>query len=507
MEVITDSPQIIEARKMTLELLISNHNTDCLSCTRSQNCDLQKLALEYGCDQHAYAGRKTEFEIDDENAFIVRDYNKCILCRRCSNVCKGVQDVAVVSPLGRGFTTRIGCAFDVKLGESPCVACGQCVAVCPTAALKEKSNIDGVWSAIDDSKKHVVVATAPAIRVGLGDEFGFKTGEFVEGKMASSLRRLGFNKVFDINFGADLTVMEEGHEFLDRLNNKSGKLPMITSCSPGWVRYVEFYAPEYLENLSTCKSPQQMFGSIVKTYYAEKNRINPADITVVTIMPCTAKKFEITREHQAASGYPDVDYVLTTRELARLIRMRGIDFANLPDENFDDLLGTSSTAGLIFGTSGGVMEASLRTVSEVVLEKPLQNVDFKAVRGTKGIKEATIKLGDKTVKVAAVSGLANAKKLLADIKSGKKEYHFIEVMACPGGCVLGGGQPITSVQTRKETADTRGKALYKKDKSSNLRKAHNNPVIKELYKDYLEKPGGHKAHKILHTNYAKTDKF
>ncbi|MCL2370666.1 MAG: NADH-dependent [FeFe] hydrogenase, group A6 [Firmicutes bacterium] len=507
MEVITDSPAVIEARKMTLELLISNHNSDCLSCSRSQNCDLQKLSLEYGCDQNAYAGCKTKFDIDDQNAFIVRDYNKCILCRRCSNVCKVVQDVGVVTAVGRGFTTHIGCAFDVELGESPCVACGQCVAVCPTAALKEKTNISQVVDAVNDASKHVIVATAPAVRVGLGDEFGMKTGDFVEGKMVAGLRRLGFDKVFDINFSADLTIMEEGHEFLDRLNNNSGPLPMVTSCSPGWVRYVEFYAPEFIDNLSTCKSPQQMFGAIAKTYYAEKNGINPKDIVVVTIMPCTAKKYEITREYQAASGYPDVDYVLTTKELARLIKMKGIDFESLPKESFDDLLGTGSTAGLIFGTSGGVMEAALRTISEVVLNKPLNNLDFKNIRGTKGVKEAEIKLGDKTVKVAVVSGIANAKKVLADVKSGKKKYHFIEMMACPGGCVNGGGQPVKSVQNRAETAGTRGKSMYKADKASGLRKSHENPAIKTLYKDYLGKPGGDKAHKLLHTKYAKSDKF
>ena len=505
MEVWTNTPKVLESRKKTLQLLLSNHNCSCLSCVRSGNCELQVLAKELGVDDaNFYAGEKTPSEIDDSAAHMIRDNSKCILCRRCVAVCEKNQGIGVIGANNRGFKTAIGSAFEMGLGETSCVSCGQCIAVCPTGALQEKSQIDEVLAAIADPAKHVIVQTAPAVRAGLGEEFGYPIGTNVEGKMAAALRRIGFDKVFDTDFGADLTIMEEANEFVERVQN-GGVLPMITSCSPGWVKYCEHYFPDMTENLSTCKSPQQMFGAIAKSYYAEKMGIDPKDIVSVSIMPCTAKKFEINRPDEAANGVPDMDYTLTTRELARMIKKVGIKFNDLPDEKFDEPLGISTGAGVIFGATGGVMEAALRTAVETLTGQELEHLDFTEVRGIQGIKEATYKVGDLDVKVAVASGLANARELLNKVKSGEANYHFIEIMGCPGGCVNGGGQPQQPGYVRN-TVDIRGlraKVLYDADAGMPIRKSHENPAIKELYATYLGKPGSEKAHHLLHTSYIK----
>ena len=505
MEVWTNTPKVLESRKKTLQLLLSNHNCSCLSCVRSGNCELQVLAKELGVDDaNFYAGEKTPSEIDDSAAHMIRDNSKCILCRRCVAVCEKNQGIGVIGANNRGFKTAIGSAFEMGLGETSCVSCGQCIAVCPTGALQEKSQIDEVLAAIADPAKHVIVQTAPAVRAGLGEEFGYPIGTNVEGKMAAALRRIGFDKVFDTDFGADLTIMEEANEFVERVQN-GGVLPMITSCSPGWVKYCEHYFPDMTENLSTCKSPQQMFGAIAKSYYAEKMGIDPKDIVSVSIMPCTAKKFEINRPDEAANGVPDMDYTLTTRELARMIKKVGIKFTELPDEKFDEPLGISTGAGVIFGATGGVMEAALRTAVETLTGEELKHLDFTEVRGIQGIKAATYKVGDLDVKVAVASGLANARELLNKVKSGEANYHFIEIMGCPGGCVNGGGQPQQPGYVRN-TVDIRGlraKVLYDADAGMPIRKSHENPAIKELYATYLGKPGSEKAHHLLHTSYIK----
>ena len=505
MEVWTNTPKVLESRKKTLQLLLSNHNCSCLSCVRSGNCELQVLAKELGVDDaNFYAGEKTPSEIDDSAAHMIRDNSKCILCRRCVAVCEKNQGIGVIGANNRGFKTAIGSAFEMGLGETSCVSCGQCIAVCPTGALQEKSQIDEVLAAIADPAKHVIVQTAPAVRAGLGEEFGYPIGTNVEGKMAAALRRIGFDKVFDTDFGADLTIMEEANEFVERVQN-GGVLPMITSCSPGWVKYCEHYFPDMTENLSTCKSPQQMFGAIAKSYYAEKEGLDPKDIVSVSIMPCTAKKFEINRPDEAANGVPDMDYTLTTRELARMIKKVGIKFTELPDEKFDEPLGISTGAGVIFGATGGVMEAALRTAVETLTGEELKHLDFTEIRGIQGIKEATYKVGDLDVKVAVASGLANARELLNKVKSGEANYHFIEIMGCPGGCVNGGGQPQQPGYVRN-TVDIRGlraKVLYDADAGMPIRKSHENPAIKELYATYLGKPGSEKAHHLLHTSYIK----
>lgn len=505
MEVWTNTPKVLDSRKKTVQLLLSNHDRKCLSCVRSGNCELQQLARELGVeDEGYYDGAKTPSCIDDSAAHMLRDNSKCVLCRRCVAVCEHTQGIGVIGANERGFRTNIGSAFEMGLGETSCVSCGQCIAVCPTGALTEKSCIDDVLAAINDPKKHVIVQTAPAVRAGLGEEFGYPIGTDVEGKMAAALRRIGFDKVFDTNFSADLTIMEEAHEFVQRVKN-NGVLPLITSCSPGWVKYCEHYFPDMTENLSSCKSPQQMFGAIAKSYYAEKMGIDPKDIVSVSVMPCTAKKFEIGRPDQDANGCPDVDYSMTTRELARLIKKVGLRFRELPDEKFDEPLGLGTGAAVIFGATGGVMEAALRTAVETLTGEALPSVDFTEVRGTEGIKEATYKVAGMDVKVAVASGLSNARKLLNMVKNGEADYHFIEIMGCPGGCVNGGGQPQQPGNVRNTTdiRALRAKVLYDLDKDNPIRKSHENPAIKELYATYLGEPGSKKAHHLLHTTYVK----
>ena len=510
MEVFTNTPKVISSRKTTLELMLSNHKRECLSCVRSTNCELQKLALEYGCDDKRFEGEHTHVTVEAVNPYLVRDNDKCILCRRCVAMCSKIQSVGVIGANRRGFNTEIGCAFNRNLGDVDCVACGQCIKVCPTGALTEVDDTAKVVEALNDPDKYVIFGTAPSVRVALGEEFGNPIGTDVEGKMVAAIKRFGADKVFDVNMTADLTIMEEGTELLERLADKNAVLPMITSCSPGWIRFIEFNYPELLGHLSSCKSPQQMFGAVMKTYYAKANNIDPKNIYVVSCMPCTAKKEEILRDDQAASGYPDVDVVLTTRELARLIKKYGINFNNLPNEQFDDPIGYCTTAGLIFGATGGVMEAALRTVYEIVTGKTLEKLDFEAVRGVEGIKEATVDLAGKTIKVAAVNTLSKAREVMEKIKNGECDYTFIEVMACPGGCVNGGGQPIVSSELLNKGVDPRAlraAAIYKMDKDSPIRKSHENPVVKKLYAEYFEKPGSHIAHEVLHTTYVKREKM
>ena len=500
MEVFTNTEKVRESRKMTLELLLSTHERKCLSCARSQNCELQTLALEYGIeDAGEFDGFKPEYD-KDENDYLIRDNNKCILCRRCVAVCKHTQGAGVIGANERGINTNIGCAFDMNLAKTSCIACGQCVAVCPTGALTEKDDTKLVWDALSDESKHVVIAPAPSVRVQIGEEFGNPIGTNAEGKMVAAMRRLGFDAVVDVDVAADVTIIEEGTEFINRVQN-GGALPLITSCSPGWVKYCEHYFPEFIPNLSSCKSPQGMYGALMKSYYAEKKGIDPKDIFVVSVMPCTAKKFERTREGYSVDGLCDIDAALTTRELAKMIKRAGLNFNALPDEEFDPIFGGATGAGHIFGASGGVMEAALRTVVEKLENKELPALDFKEVRGMEGIKEATYKVAGMDVKLAVASGTANAAKLLNKIKNGEAEYHFIEIMACPGGCVNGGGQPIHDAYTRANV-DIRGlraAALYKEDADSALRKSHESPVVKELYETYLGEAGGHKAHHLLHT--------
>ena len=505
MEIFTNTPKVLESRKTTLQLILSNHDKKCLSCVRSGNCELQKLCRDLGVeDEEKFAGVRTEYEIDDSSAHMIRDNGKCILCRRCSAVCEKVQAVGVIGANERGFKTIMGTSFENGLADTSCVSCGQCIAVCPTGALREKEAIDDVFAAIADPEKTVVVQTAPAVRAALGEAFGMPIGTDVEGKMACALRRLGFDKVFDTDFAADLTIMEEANEFLSRVKN-GGKLPLITSCSPGWVKYCEHYFPELTDNLSSCKSPMQMFGATVKTYYAEKMGLDPKNIVVVAVMPCTAKKFEIGRDDENAAGIPDVDFAITTRELARMIDKAGLKFTQLPDEKFDEPLGLSTGAAVIFGATGGVMEAALRTAVETLTGEELKSLDFTDVRGTQGIKEASYDVAGMTVKVAVASGLANAKELLKKVESGEADYHFIEIMGCPGGCVNGGGQPQQPgyIRNTVDIRALRAKVLYDIDADMPIRKSHENPAIKAIYNEYFGEPGSEKAHHVLHTTYVK----
>lgn len=508
MEVFTDTPKIRESRKTTLELILSDHKKECLSCDRNLHCELQSLAYEYGCDASFYKGVENKFDIDDTTPYLVRDNEKCILCRRCIAVCNKVQRCGVINALNRGFATHVGQAFEDDLIDTACAGCGQCINVCPTGALTEKSEIDQVLAAIADPDKVVIAGVAPSVRAALGEEFGYDIGTNVEGKMVRAMKMLNFDKVFDVNVTADLTILEEANELVERISN-GGKLPMITSCSPGWVRFLEYYYPDLTDNLSSCKSPQQMFGTIVKTYYAKKTGIDPENIFVVSVMPCVAKKFEKTRDDQAASGYPDIDAAITTRELAKMIKRAGILFKEIPDAEFDNPLGEYTGAGVIFGATGGVMEAALRTAVETITGKELSNPEFTEVRGNKGIKEAAYKVGDLEVKVAVASGLENARTLCEQIKNGTSPYQFIEIMACPGGCVNGGGQPIVDAYTRRnvDVQGLRAKVLYDIDANAPLRKSHESPVVKAIYGEYLGKPGSHEAHKVLHTSYVKRKKY
>ena len=505
MEIFTNTEKVRQARKNNLELVLSAHNKKCLSCVRSTNCELQKLCNEYGVDDEKYdAVAETPSTADNSSVSIVRDNSKCILCRRCVAACKKLQGIGVIGANNRGYDTEIGCAFESELASTSCINCGQCIVHCPVGALSEVDDTAKVMAAINDPTKHVAICTAPSVRAGLGEWFGYEPGTDVEGKMITALKRIGFDGVYDMNLTADLTIMEEATELLERINN-GGKLPLITSCSPGWIKYCEHYFPEMTENLSSCKSPQQMFGAMYKTYYAQKVGLDPKDIVFVSAIPCTAKKFEVGRDGQNAAGVPDVDIAITTREVGKLIDMAGLDFKALPDEKFDNPFDIGSSAGVIFGATGGVMEAALRTAAEVILGKKLETVDFPEVRGTDGIKRATYKLGDLELKVAVTSGTANAKKLLKAVEAGEEKVDFIEVMACPGGCVNGGGQPIqpAKVHNTIDLRAVRASVLYNDDKNEDLRKSHENSAVKKLYEEYFEKPGSHKAHEILHTTYVK----
>lgn len=512
MEIITDSPRVREARKVNVELLLANHPEDCLQCDRNLNCELQQLAFNLGIHEKRFVRTRKEHVNKDETSLsLVRDPEKCILCGRCVAVCEQIQSVKAIDFSGRGLKTKISTFWDTGLGNSICINCGQCALICPTGAITERSAINEVWDELHDPEKVVVVQTAPAVRVGIGEAMGLPYGSLVTGKMVASLRKLGFSKVFDTNFAADLTIVEEANELVERIENK-GTLPMITSCSPGWIKFIEHFFPSSLPHLSTCKSPQQMFGAIAKTYYAEQAGIDPRNIVVVSIMPCTAKKFEARRPEMddafrywkeklhlsEKEHFYDVDYVLTTRELARMFKEVGIDFSNLPEEEFDSPLGVSTGAGVIFGATGGVMEAALRTAYEVITGSQLTNVDFVAVRGMEGIKEAEIDLNGTRLKVAVAHTLSNARTLLEQIENGTSPYTFIEVMTCPGGCLGGGGQPIP---TDEEIRLKRAESIYLEDKNKPIRKSHENPEIQYLYRHFLQKPLSEKAHHLLHTHY------
>ena len=508
MEIFTNTERVRKSRKMTLELILSTHDRKCLSCVRSGTCELQQLCKEFGVDDEGrFDGANPVREYDDSAIHMIRDNGKCILCRRCVAACQA-QHISVIGANARGFDTHIGSAFERPLDSVACVSCGQCIVNCPTGAIYEKDDTAKVLEAINDPEKFVVVHTAPSLRVSLGESLVMHSGTNVLGKMVAALRRLGFDKGFDTDFGADLTIVEEANEFLGRVQN-GGVLPMITSCSPGWIKYCEHYYPDMLDHLSTCKSPQQMSGAIIKTWYAEKMGIDPKDIVVVGIMPCTAKKFETKRDDQAASGYPDVDYSLTTRELGRMIESAGIYFKHLPDEEFDNPLGDSTGAAVIFGATGGVMEAALRTAVEKLSGEELKSLDFTEVRGTDGIKEASYTVNGMEVKVCVVSGLANANTIMEKVKNGTADYHFIEIMGCPGGCVNGGGQPIQHAVVRNfvDLRARRAAALYEADKDMPLRKSHESEAVKRLYAEFLGEPGSHKAHEVLHTSYVARPKY
>ena len=508
MVVKTNSKDVSEAREVVLDLILSNHHKDCLTCVRNGNCELQKLAQRYNKQDILYSGELCEHEIDCGSPSIVRDFNKCVLCRRCVATCKKVQKIGAIDVANRGFNSCVSTVDNLSLNDVNCTNCGQCIMSCPTGALREKDNTKDVWNLIKDEDKYVVVQTAPAVRAALGEEFGLPIGTNVTGKMVTALRRMGFDKVFDTNTGADFTIVEEANELLERLQN-GGTLPMITSCSPGWVKYIEMNYPDQLAHVSSCKSPHQMFGALIKSYYAEKIGVAPEKISVVSVMPCIAKKFEANREQMNVNGIRDVDYVITTRELARMIKQAGLDFVNLEDSTFDDPMGEATGAAAIFGTTGGVMEAALRTAFEKITGETLKDVNFEAVRGEEGIKRATVKIGDKEVKAVVAHGLGNAQIVMDEIKSGKADYQFVEIMACPGGCIMGGGQPIRSSKERAtiDIRKLRADCLYSIDEKSTIRKSHENPVVLKMYEDYLGEVGGHRAHELLHTSYVERKKY
>ncbi len=509
MEVFTNTEQVRKSRQLTLELILSNHRMDCLTCARNSHCELRQLAADLGIDAVRYASDNMYPQIEESAPHLVRDNSKCVLCRRCTAVCRATQEVGVIGTNDRGFATHIGCAFDRDLNEVDCVSCGQCIVACPTGALSEKDDTAKVLAALADSTKHVVVGPAPSVRVTLGECFGMPIGTNVEGQMITALHRLGFDKVFDVDTAADFTIMEEGTEFLHRLKD-GGTLPLITSCSPGWIRYLEQHAPEMIRNVSSCKSPQQMFGSLVKTYYAEQAGIDPQDIFVVSIMPCTAKKYEVHREEQRLpNGCMPVDVSLTTRELGRMITQAGMLFDHLPEGQFDEMLGISTGAATIFGASGGVMEAALRTVVEKLTGEGMAPLEYHEVRGMKGVKEASYDLPGRTVKICVASGLHNVKLVLDGIKDGSLQYDFVEFMACPGGCINGGGQPLQHADVRNFTdiKSLRASALYKQDEGMEYRRSHENPVVQTVYRTYLGEPGGPKAHSLLHCSYIKQKRY
>ena len=508
MVVHTNTPAVVEARRVVLDLIVSNHKIECLKCIRNGNCELQDLCKRFNIQDIEFEGEMQEHKVDDLSPSIVRDADKCVLCRRCIAACKNVQKIGAIDCINRGFESCISTTNEKSLNDVNCTFCGQCIEACPTGALHEKDTTEEVWKKIQDPETIVIAQTAPAVRVALGEEFGMKIGTNVTGKMVTALKRIGFDKVFDTNTGADFTIMEEANEFIERFSSNEN-LPMITSCSPGWIKFIEMNYPDLLPHLSSCKSPHQMFGALIKTYYAEKEGIDPKKIYMVSVMPCIAKKFERQREEMVNDGLFDVDNVITTRELARMIKQANIEFTGLEDSEFDSPMGEATGAAAIFGTTGGVMEAALRTAQDTLTGEDLPKIDFEQVRGGEGIKRATVNIAGKEIKVVAASGLANAREILEEIKSGKADYQFVEIMACPGGCVMGGGQPIKSSKIRSEVdvRALRANALYSIDEKSTIRKSHENPVVKKIYDEFLQKPGSEIAEKLLHTSYTKREKY